>query len=94
MNFFDRKSLTPNPKMSQDDLNKLNRENELLKKFNCQNEINNRNLLNQLQITEKKLEKECDLNKKNEKRINELILELEKFKERPIKDEEPDNKEL
>lgn len=80
--------------MSQDDLNKLNRENELLKKFNCQNEINNRNLLNQLQITEKKLEKECDLNKKNEKRINELILELEKFKERPIKDEEPDNKEL
>ncbi len=94
MIFFDRKSLTPNPKMSQDDLNKLNRENELLKRFNCQNEINNRNLLNQLQITEKKLEKECDLNKKNEKRINELILELEKFKERPIKDEEPDNKEL
>ncbi len=94
MNFFDRNSLTPNPKMSQDDLNKLNRENELLKRFNCQNKINNRNLLNQLQITEKKLEKECDLNKKNEKRINELILELEKFKERPIKDEETDNKEL
>ena len=33
-------------------------------------------------------------NNEVEKRINELILELEKFKERPIKDEEPDNKEL
>ena len=88
MRFFDKKSLEPNPRMSQSDLDKLNKELSLCRKENSQYEINMstyaaqiKQLQNELDIATKKSERDQRTKIEIENLINCYREEISKLKE-------------
>ena len=88
MIFFDKKSLEPNPKMSQSDLDKLNKELTIYKKENVQYDINLSSMSEQIKklkielgIITRRLEKELDKNNELQNSNNHYIEEINKLKQ-------------
>ena len=88
MRFFDKKSLEPNPKMSQSDLDKLNKELTIYKKENVQYDINLssmsaqiKQLKTELGIVTRRLEEELGKNNELQNSNNHYIEEINKLKQ-------------
>ncbi len=88
MRFFDKKSLEPNPKMSQSDLDKLNKELTIYKKENVQYDINLSSMSAQIKqlkielgIVTRRLEEELGKNNELQNSNNHYIEEINKLKQ-------------